>query len=246
MSTTTELDTPLAFELKGSLFTFTVLRLLKTDLSAFRQQLDATVAKAPKFFHHTPIVVDLSKVSSSDEPIDFTALLDELRAHSLIPMGVSKGNALQHAAALEAGLPQLPEGKETSPKSNPTKTPTSEERESYHTPSQNLPSKLITQPVRSGQQIYAKDADLIVLSSVSNGAELLADGHIHVYGTLRGRALAGVNGNTEARIFCQSLEAELVSIAGYYLLHEDANPLLCKSAHIFLNGESLVVESLDG
>lgn len=83
------------------------------------------------------------------------------------------------------------------------------------------PSKLITHPVRSGQQIYAKEADLVIVSQVSPGAEVIADGNIHIYGALRGRALAGVNGDTNVRIFCRSLEAELVSIAGQYMLNED-------------------------
>jgi len=94
-------------------------------------------------------------------------------------------------------------------------------------------STLITQPVRSGQQIHASQGDLTVLASVSPGAELLADGNIHVYGRLQGRALAGINGNQEARIFCQTLSAELVSIAGYYWTHEDLEQH-SKKEHVFI------------
>ena len=104
---------------------------------------------------------------------------------------------------------------------------------------------MITQPVRSGQQVYAPGGDLIVLAPVSAGSELLADGHIHVYGPLRGRALAGVRGDTNARIFCQSLEAELVSVAGQYKVAEDLRRQQWKEAvQISLEGDSLKIEAL--
>jgi len=104
-------------------------------------------------------------------------------------------------------------------------------------------AKLITVPVRSGQQVVAKGSDLIVSSSVSRGAELLADGNIHVYGALRGRALAGISGYLEARIYCQSLEAELLSIAGYYRLSDAFDPVN-KPCQIYLVDEHIVIEPL--
>jgi septum site-determining protein MinC len=109
-----------------------------------------------------------------------------------------------------------------------------------------IPAKLITLPVRSGQQIYAKNCDLIVMAAVSAGAELLADGNIHVYGPLRGRALAGVNGNREARIFCQQLGAELLSIAGQYKVAEDLrrDPAWGKATQTWLNEEQLEISAL--
>ena len=84
-------------------------------------------------------------------------------------------------------------------------------------------TKLITSPVRSGAQIYAPDGDLVIMSGVNAGAEVIADGHIHIYGPLRGRALAGAQGDETARIFCQSLEAELISVAGCYLVKDNFN-----------------------
>ncbi|HCP03453.1 MAG TPA: septum site-determining protein MinC, partial [Pseudomonas sp.] len=108
-----------------------------------------------------------------------------------------------------------------------------------------IAGKIITEPVRGGQQVYARGGDLIVMAPVSAGAELLADGHIHVYGPLRGRALAGVQGNQEARIFCQSLEAELVSIAGQYKVAEDLRKQQWKQAvQISLEGDSLKISGL--
>jgi len=103
------------------------------------------------------------------------------------------------------------------------------------------PTKIITSPVRGGQQIYAQGSDLVVISSVSPGAELLADGNIHVYGPMRGRVLAGVKGDTKARIFCQQMSAELVSIAGHYKVSEDLrrDPLWGSGVQVSLSGDVL-------
>jgi septum site-determining protein MinC len=112
-------------------------------------------------------------------------------------------------------------------------------------PSVLKPAKVVSRPVRSGQQIYAQGSDLVVTASVSEGAELLADGNIHVYGTLRGRALAGVKGNSNARVFCQSLDAELVSIAGQFIMHESVKgDCWKKPAQIFLEEETLRIAPL--
>jgi len=106
-------------------------------------------------------------------------------------------------------------------------------------------SKIISKPVRSGQQVYAEGADLIILSQVSEGAEVLADGNIHVYGTLRGRALAGVKGDTTARVFCKRLEAELISIAGHFMLSDSLREKVwAQSAQVFLDQQTLQVEAV--
>lgn len=265
MSTTAELSAPgqSAFQLKGSLFTLTVLRLLETDLTLFCQQLSTTVQKAPKFFQQTPVVIDLTAVSKRKDSIDFAGMAQQLKSQGLIPVGVCRGSNQQHEAAAKAGLGHLPEGKDkpasksaAGAKAAATKTespsltsaaPAQEPASNKNVPSPTTPSvsKVITQPVRSGQQVYAKGGDLIVLASVSHGAELLADGHIHVYGTLRGRALAGINGYREARIFCHDLDAELVSVAGYYLLNDDQQSLLIKkNACVWLKDEQLVIDTL--
>ena len=106
-----------------------------------------------------------------------------------------------------------------------------------------IKTKLLTTPVRSGQQVVSKGADLIVTASVSPGAELLADGNIHVYGTLRGRALAGIAGDKQARIFCQSLDAELVSIAGFYRLRDAIEPIAAP-CQIFIQDDRIQIEPL--
>lgn len=228
-------STPTAFQLKGNLFTLTVLHLLKTDLKLFAEQLQDVISKAPKFFLHAPVVIDLQALSEQGE-LELAAICQLLRDAILIPVGVRGGSKQQHELAEEVGLAVLSMARsETTKIKKSAKTATV-------TPAS---SKLITQPVRSGQQIYAKDADLIILGSVSPGAEILADGHIHVYGPLRGRALAGINDNTEARIFCHSMQAELISIAGRYILNETwTNSDAQTPIQIFLQDGKIEIESL--
>lgn len=222
-----------AFELKGSLFTLTVLHLLKNDIEAVAHQLKALIKQTPKFFRYMPMVIDLQKHTTPAE-IDFIGLTNCLREHGIIPIGVRGITNELHATIIEAGLAILPNTKteaiEASQPAPTTNTPTSDH------------FKVITQPVRSGQQIYARQADLIVLAPVSPGAELLADGNIHVYNALRGRALAGVTGNVNARIFCQQLDAELIAIAGHYWVNEDLQNISIKqNAHIYLENEKLSI-----
>lgn len=205
-----------AFKLKGRLYTFTVLQVLNTDSDIFAQQLIDTVTRAPKLFDRTPVVLDLSAVQHQE--FDLQALLQAARANGMIPVAIQGGNSLHDTLAQCQGIAVL-HASATQDK------PIIERPIEHHAPAaESVKTKLLTTPVRSGQQFVAKGADLIVTSSVSHGAELLADGSIHVYGSLRGRALAGISGDKEARIFCQSLEAELVSIAGFYRLSDAIEP----------------------
>lgn len=226
-----------AFQLKAGLHPLTVLQLFNTELKMLDQQLEEKVQQAPKFFENAPMVLDLTKLQSHNLDIDFAQIKELLIQHRLIPVGVKNGNAQQHANAVLAGFAIL---QENIKRSNPNAVSSAEVSMETHSIPTDLPvgsghssrtqtsalstskyAKLVTTEVRSGQQVYAKGCDLIVLGSISHGAELLSDGHIHVYGALRGRALAGINGNKQAHIFCHSLEAELVSIAGQYKLSED-------------------------
>jgi len=241
-------DTTLMFQLKGGLYPLTALQLLGTDLSAFEQQLNAKIKQAPKFFHNAPLVIDLQKLNQASASIDFKRLIDILLKKKLIPVGVKGGLLEQQNAAATAGLPILQEGSressrnETTPEKSPIistlpETPDNDTRHNH--------TRVITEPVRSGQQIYARGGDLIVLAAVSHGSELLADGHIHVYGPLRGRALAGVTGDNTAHIFCQSLEAELVSIAGQYKISEDIDQAIWRVAvDISMEGSRLHIRPL--
>ncbi len=228
-----------AFELKGSLLTLIVLRLLELDNDKITAQFAEKVAIAPNLFQQAPVVIDLYSVREGS--IDLPYLIDLLRAHHLIPVAVRGGNENHNAIAINMGLGILSENKSGERARRPP------EPEPVIVPPAPIfsPAKVITQPIRSGQQVVARPGDLIVLASVSHGAEILAQGHIHVYGALRGRALAGVNGNQEARIFCQSLDAELVSIAGNYQINEDLpEQVRGKPAQVYLEGEQLKIELL--
>ncbi|KTC93279.1 septum site-determining protein MinC [Legionella cincinnatiensis] len=223
-----------AFKLKGRLYTFTVLHVLNTNINLFSQQLHDTITKAPKLFEHIPVVFDLSAVQHLE--FDLQALVQVARTHGMIPVAIQGGTPLHHSLAQCHGLAVLHA-------SSTQDKPIVEAIENTHHEIVKTTAKLLTTPVRSGQQVVAKGTDLIVTSSVSHGAELLADGCIHVYGALRGRALAGISGDKEARIFCQSLEAELVSIAGFYRLSDAIEPCN-KPCQIYLLDEHIHIEPL--
>jgi septum site-determining protein MinC len=229
---------PQAFELKGRMLTLSVLRVLTVDLAALAAQLDARMASMPGLFQHLPVVLDLEAVQG--QSVDLDALASCLRQKGLIPIGVRAGDAELAARAAAAGLGVINIGNEPARRAEPAR-----ERPAPTPAPQATAGMVIRQPVRSGQQVYARGGDLVVLAPVSAGAEVLADGHIHIYGPLRGRALAGVQGNAEARIFCQSLEAELVSIAGAYRISENIQETgRGRPVQIYLDGEALCIESI--
>ena len=225
------------FQFKGGMLPLTVLQILDSSLRGFLPQLIAKIQQAPNFFRHAPVVIDLQKIKQESHPINFVSLLKILKDQGLIPIGVRNGNQGQLDAAVNAGLAIFPENKSE----NKIEAP-----HSITALHETGTTRLITQPVRTGQQFSNPEGDLIVLSTVSCGAELLASGNIHVYGALRCRALAGINGNTEARIFCQSLEAELVSIAGQFQVSEDLskNSNWKQPAMIQLQYDQLSIEKL--
>jgi septum site-determining protein MinC len=257
--TNTSPELAIMFQLKGGLYPLTALQMLGTDLLTFEEQLSSKIQQAPKFFHNAPLVIDLQKLQKPDAHIDYQQLVGILRSKKLIPIGIKGGNTEQQAAATRVGLPILQDSakdprkteNDTAAKPNATgKWSTPAETTSSNEPLidseiRGSNTKLITEPVRSGQQIYARGGDLIVLASVSHGAELLADGNIHIYGSLRGRALAGVTGDETARIFCQHLEAELVSIAGQYKISEDIEQSVWRvAADISLQAGRLHIQPL--
>lgn len=200
-----------AFQLKGNMMTLTMLHLINPDPLAIDKQLGRTISETPNLFRNMPVVLDLSRLADHTQPINFNEINHLLREYGLIPVGVTNSTEAQQQAARLSGLGIL------SNTSKPASKPSPSAKKAADAPSVLRPM-VITQPVRSGQQVYAKNTDLIVQAPVSNGAEILADGHIHVYGSLRGRALAGVSGDQSARIFALSLHAELISIAGHYKL----------------------------
>lgn len=209
-------DAP-ALQLKGSLLTLTTLEIHSTDQALIEEQLKARIAQAPDFFANAPVLLTLEYLPEEQQPDSLSAVLELCRSQGLSVLALRSELEANQAAAAACNLPML------SPSLTRDRALPGEIRTEIKL--QRLPPRIVTTPVRSGQQIVAKDSDLIVTASVSAGAELLADGNIHVYGAMRGRALAGINGDTEARVFCQQLGAELVSIAGQYKIAEDLRRL---------------------
>ena len=226
-----------AFKLKGRLYTLTVLQLQNADLELFEQQLEEIIAKAPRLFEGTPLVLDCSLIQ--DAELDLQSFYTALRSRNLLPVAIQGGTPVLASIAQCMGLAVL-HGSSTQDKALLAEM----SEDAVQGPVVNpdlLITRLQTAPVRSGQQVVGKGRDLVITAAVSHGAELLSDGNIHVYGTLRGRALAGISGNKKARIFCLSLEAELVSIAGYYLL-SDAITAQAGPCQIYLQDDRLVIE----
>lgn len=206
------------FELKGSMLALTILELTANDPDRLNVQLAEKVEQAPQFFQDAPIILALDKYPEGAQPLDLASLLSICRQHGLRALAV-RTESPEHIAA--ANLLDIAVLAPSNARERPLAITPAAAQVVEPVEPELMPAKIITQPVRSGQQIYAKNSDLIVLAAVSAGAELLADGNIHVYGPLRGRALAGINGNLDARIFCQQLGAELLSIAGQYKVAED-------------------------
>jgi len=206
--------------LQGALFTVMVMRVGGVNGASLEQILRNQITRSPQFFANAPIVLDLKDSGGFKETRDFVEMKRVLGSLALIPVGVQNANPEQQVAANAAGFGTLA-APAASRRSSATAPATSSRAANGAAAGKSL---LITEPVRSGTQIYAPGGDVIVVRSVSAGAEIIADGHIHVYGALRGRAIAGAMGDASARIFVGRLEAELVSIAGRYLVHEDIAP----------------------
>lgn len=230
-------------EFKSSSFSVPVLVLAGNDIITIEQQLQEKIHLAPEFFKNSPLVFDLQELNKHDLDIDVTELTGIIRKLGLLPIGIRSGTTQQNQQALELGIP-VHSGHSTTSSSETQKQQTPEPEPIPEPQAVAVTSTLITHPVRSGQRIYAQ-GDLVILAQVSAGAEILAEGNIHVYGSLRGRALAGVQGNTEARIFCSDLQAELVSIAGNYKISEDLNgAVLNQPVQIYLQNHALIIKDI--
>ena len=235
------------FQLKGSMLAITVMELAHNDLERLDQQLAAKVAQAPNFFSNTPLVLALDKLPEGEGILDLAALMAVCRGHGLRTLAVRASREADILAANNLDLPVLPPSGAREKPIDPTGgIPQPPPPPPKPVEPEVKPTRVITTPVRGGQQIYAQGGDLIVLAPVSAGAELLADGNIHVYAPMRGRALAGIKGNGKARIFCQQMGAELLSIAGHYKVAEDLrrDPLWGQSVHVSLSGDMLNITRL--
>ena len=245
-----------SFDLKSASLPLVAVVLKTTDTAALAADLAARMADSPGFFDNDPVLIDLALVQGSDTVPDFAALVALLRSHRTVPVAVRGGNAAQTEAALAAGLVAAPEAgpARTAPAEVAVASPADagahkaapETEGAREMPMPISATVVVDKPLRSGQQVYARGADLVVLAVVSFGAEVIADGNIHVYAPLRGRAMAGARGNTAARIFTTCMEPQLVSIAGIYRTTEVAIPadIVGKPAQVRLEGEKLFFEPL--
>lgn len=233
---------PSPIDLKGSNFTLSVLHLNNEDPQIIEQAVREKVSQAPAFFRNAPVVLNVSQISSgANLKIICRAVTDA----GLRIVGISGcQDEKMRKAATRSGLPLLNEGKSTRAAEPDTPEP--------ETPAVSSPAafpcrktRLINVPVRSGQRIYAPNSDLIVTANVSAGAELIADGNIHIYGLMRGRVLAGAAGDTESQIFCTHLHAELISIAGQYWLSDQIpGEFTGKAAKLSLVNNELTINNL--
>lgn len=245
---------PASFEIKSANLPLVALLLRSADLPQLARELAQRFDDIPNFFEQDPLVIDLSPLAGradADTPIDFLALTQLLRQYQLLPLAVKGGSAAHMADALAAGLvaagdAQVLQARVPSP-------PTAMATAAVPAPPEAtapLGALVVDRPLRSGQQVYARDRDLVVLAMVNPGAEVIADGSIHVYAPLRGKAIAGARGNTDARIFSLALDAELLSIAGVYRTSDTPLPanVLGQAAQVRLmaneDGDKLVISPM--
>ena len=238
----------LSFEIKSASLPLVSFVMKSADITQVAQDLQTRLGDTPDFFDNDPVLVDLQHLEDQAGPLDLPALLQLLRSFRMNPVALRPNNAAHEAAATLAGLFLTSEAR-TLPA-----TPTTHEvvreveviREVVREVAASSTAMVIDKPLRSGQHVYAKGRDLVVLAMVNPGAEIMADGHIHVYAPLRGKAIAGAKGDTSARIFTHSLEAELLSIAGVYRTSDAPLPkeVAGKAAQVWLVGDKLVMLAL--
>lgn len=255
-----------AFKIKTGHLPLLQLHILTTEMTKLKKQLTERLSQTPDFFANTPVVLELSAIAGLGAGIDFRELVSFMLKRGMCAAGVIGGSEAQRAAAVKAGLglfsdvPAVNARRRAEDQSfsvtghyapasagkielPPVVAETLAPQEGAP-PAQVLrPTMVIDKPVRTGQRIYAEGANLVVLAIVNAGAELIADGDIHVYAAMRGRAIAGARGNETARIFVHGLEAELLSIAGCFKVFEDGIPQNVRGlpAYIHLEGSRLVI-----
>lgn len=227
------------------------LKLRKLDPEALEAELRAKVNGAEKLFRHAPVVLDLSHLPQLPATAMVRTLLARIHSAGMLPVGLSYGTSENEAIARELDVPVIAKFRAAYERAAPAATPAPEPPPAA--PAAPAPvvapadacGQIHDKPVRSGQQVYARGRDLVVTALVGNGAEVIADGSIHIYGALRGRALAGAQGDGRARIFCHEFHAELISIAGQYRVFEDIPAeLRGQSVQAWLDGDKLLLKKL--
>ena len=257
-----------AFDCKGSVLTVMVLHLRDTEPEILYPQLEEKIGRARAFFANAPMLIDLRSVDGPGQAaLDLHTLVATLRDLGVVPVGLRGALPLLHEAAREVGLGLLavpgvektvaaappeetvrepaPAVEEPAPAVPEQEPPAGEAAPAPPLPAPPANTVTVTQPVRSGQQVIAPHGDLVVLSSVNAGAEVFASGNIHVYGALRGRALAGIDGDRTARVFSLQFNPELVAVAGEYLVNESLSKhILNRSVCVSLKNGALRCQAL--
>ncbi|WP_353087230.1 septum site-determining protein MinC [Stenotrophomonas sp.] len=260
------MDFEQAGELKIGQVGIANLRIRTLDVDRLTREMQERVARAPKLFGRAAVILDFGGLSRMPDVATAKALLDGLRKAGVLPVALAYGTTETDLLSQQLGLPLLAkfraqyERAEAEPAPAPlpvAEPPPRRARAAAAVPAAPAPSavatggapkpgRMQTANVRSGQQLYAENCDLTVMATVGAGAEVIADGSIHIYGTLRGRALAGAQGNTTARIFCREFHAELVAIAGHYKVLDDVpDSLRGKAVQVWLEQDQIKIAALD-
>jgi septum site-determining protein MinC len=245
MMSTDASNIQVALEFKSTSFSVPVLVIATDDMGLIEDKLQEKVRKAPEFFKNSPLILDLQEANNLGCLIDFFELAGLIRKEGLLLICIRGGDVKQNKQALELQIPVLSVSSRDLSLDDKKQKSVSQELESNVNIKSNIAATtLITHPIRSGQRIYA-EGDLVILTQVSAGAEIIAEGNIHVYNTLRGRALAGVQGDIDARIFCFDLQAELISIAGNYKVSEDlSESVRNKPVQVYLQDQALIIKDI--
>ncbi|WP_431269674.1 septum site-determining protein MinC [Dankookia sp. P2] len=254
---------PESFRLRAGNFNLLVLRLLDPRPETVLPALGDQFRRAPGFLRFALIVIGLADLAVAPEEVDFRGLIEGLHALEIVPIGTTGGSPQMRQAATAAGLPPLrvvggrdseaeaPAASaippaDAAPPAVPTPAPAAAPPAAGDAPvapafqGSGRTAMVVTEPVRSGQRIYAEGADLIVTATVNPGGEVIADGNVHVYGALRGRAIAGAQNDTEARIFALNFDPELIAIAGFYAVREGLGAApIGRPTQVRLDGEEM-------
>ncbi|WP_345294831.1 septum site-determining protein MinC [Luteimonas vadosa] len=245
------------------------LRVRTLDVARLGEEMRDRVSRAPKLFERAAVIVDFGGLAATPDAATARDLLDALRSAGVLPVALAYGSSENEKLAVALGLPLLSKfraqyesaspvsaaapAEAAEPQADAIAASTAPRSETATASATEVakgggePGLMQAAPVRSGQQVYAENRDLTVLASVGAGAEVIADGSIHIYGPLRGRALAGAQGNEKARIFCRAFHAELVAVAGHYKVLEDIpKELRGKPVQVWLEHDELKLATLDG
>ncbi len=264
LSVAVNFDYEQAGELKIGQVGIANLRIRTLDVERLVQEMRERVTRAPKLFGRAAVILDFGGLSQVPDVATAQALVDGLRSAGVLPVALAYGTSAIDLLSQQLGLPLLAkfraqyERAEAEPAPPP---PAPEPRRAARAEPKPAPATAVAKVadaaapkpgrmqlgnVRSGQQLYAENCDLTVMATVGAGAEVIADGSIHIYGTLRGRALAGAQGNTTARIFCRDFHAELVAIAGHYKVLDDVpDNLRGKAVQVWLEQDQIKIAALD-